>query len=741
MEGPMQHKEGVFIVIEGSDGSGKSTQFQLLTERLETAGYDVATFKFPQYNEPSSYFVKQYLAGAYGAADEVGPYTASLFYALDRFAAADQIRSALAEGKVVLVDRFTGSNMAHQGTKFYHADQRRGYFIWLDNLEFEMLRIPRPDINFVLHVPAGMAQKLLTKSEKKRDIHEIDAEHLKRSVEVFNDLCQLFPKDFARIDSVRNDELLSPETINNLIWEKTFPLLPTQPRSKKTPAKVSKTTPAITADNAYIEQTNTGVHITAAGRAFLEKAITNATGTVYAFNDQLQATAIATAIVHAAQSESDVRTTILRELAPTDTPDDNPHIQTSTDNTTMAIQQFVGRHIVIEHSSSLLTEKIAWGRLGAYVTPSTQFMHYDVKDEHGQYKYHTPDYFKGQLAQDYRMRMDEVFENYTTIVLDLTRYLREHTDATEETARTQAYRIARAVLPVAAKSTISVFASVEELTSIVQHLLRDPLPESQAMARQLLTAVQQAMPVASTIDEAQEIASYRADALDAVKQLAETHLPDHYAIGITEPVVLTSFWPRNELDLVPDMLYEQSNLPLTELRNITDKWSYAQKAEVLTAYIGKRENRLMRPGRALEKAHYSWDILCDYATFRDLQRHRIVDDLEWQQLTPRYGYEVPTIIEDANLADTFEDCFDISLELHSILHEAGYPLEAQYATLFGHRLRWKVTYNAREAFHIHELRTSEQAYPETKKLVQQLHEKLAEVHPMIAEAMQFVGKN
>src|SRR5687768_17104536 len=125
-------RTGIFIVIEGTDGSGKSTQFKLLVKRLENAGYDVATFKFPQYDEPSSYFIREYLNSKYGTADEVGPYTGSLFYALDRFAAAPKIREALEAGKVVLVDRYTGSNMAHQGTKFHHAEERRGYFIWLD---------------------------------------------------------------------------------------------------------------------------------------------------------------------------------------------------------------------------------------------------------------------------------------------------------------------------------------------------------------------------------------------------------------------------------------------------------------------------------------------------------------------------------------------------------------------------------------------------------------------------------
>ena len=92
------------------------------------------------------------------------------------------------------------------------------------------------------------------------------------------------------------------------------------------------------------------------------------------------------------------------------------------------------------------------------------------------------------------------------------------------------------------------------------------------------------------------------------------------------------------------MLYEHSNLSLRELNKAVSNWDYEQKEVVFKSYVGERLNRRHKPGRAIEKAHYSWDIVCDYGIFRDLQRHRMVDDLEWQQLTPRYGYDVPELV-------------------------------------------------------------------------------------------------
>ena len=118
----------------------------------------------------------------------------------------------------------------------------------------------------------------------------------------------------------------------------------------------------------------------------------------------------------------------------------------------------------------------------------------------------------------------------------------------------------------------------------------------------------------------------------------------------------------------------------------------------------------------------------------------MVDDMNWQLLTPRYGYEVPALVDEAGLTEDFEACFDLSLKLYSLLQSEGYELEAQYATLLGHRMRWKFTMNAREAFHFIELRTSPQGHPGYRKLTQQIYEAVQSVHPLMAAHMKFVNQ-
>jgi thymidylate synthase ThyX len=406
--------------------------------------------------------------------------------------------------------------------------------------------------------------------------------------------------------------------------------------------------------------------------------------------------------------------------------------------------------MVVENASNLLTKKLEWGRLAAYLEQSTRYIYFDQKDEHGKYRYYTPEHFDKPMRDAYTSVMDAIFGLYSSMVHRLTDHVRQNSDtpaserdvAWQGATRAQACDAVRAVLPVATKSTVGIFASGQALESLIMHLLSDELPEARDTGNALLKEARKTIPTflerADKPERGGALIAYRANTRDKVKALANEYLEPGYSDD-SKAITLTDVWPRNELDLVPDMLYEHSDQPLQALRTDVKAWTYDKKMDIFEAYMGERLNRRHRPGRALEKAHYSWDIMCDYGIFRDLQRHRMVDDLEWQQLTPRFGYETPELVEEAGLTEMFEKCFELSLQLYSAMQQAGYAVEAQYATLLGHRMRWKITMNARETFHFNELRTSPQGHPGYRKLVLQMHEKLAEVHPMMAEAMKFVN--
>ena len=224
---------GKFIVIEGLDGSGKSTQNNLLAKHLAKEGYKVERIDFPQYGTKSAGLVEEYLNGKYGSSEEVGPYRASVFYACDRYDASFKIRKWLKEGKIVVSDRYVASNIGHQGGKIKDKKERERFFKWLYNLEYNIFGIPKPDFTFILKTSPAFSLKLahkITDEEKKkkrmaylgkkiRDIHEKDVRHLTHALKSYLHIAEIFPKEFKVIECIKGRELLSPEVIHLKIWK------------------------------------------------------------------------------------------------------------------------------------------------------------------------------------------------------------------------------------------------------------------------------------------------------------------------------------------------------------------------------------------------------------------------------------------------------------------------------------------------------------------------------------------
>lgn len=210
---------GRFIVIDGPDGSGKKTQTDLLLKTLRTSGYEAGMMDFPQYGEVSAALVEKYLRGEYG---QLNPEAASIFYAIDRFDASFKLREFLNNGNIVLANRYVTSNAGHQGAKIFDPSDRIKFFKWLDNLEYGIYNIPKPDLNIILHVPSEVAWELIEQRSKdedrQRDIHEQDAEHLKRAEAVYLEIAELFPNT-RLIECVENGHLLTPMQIHTKVWE------------------------------------------------------------------------------------------------------------------------------------------------------------------------------------------------------------------------------------------------------------------------------------------------------------------------------------------------------------------------------------------------------------------------------------------------------------------------------------------------------------------------------------------
>lgn len=221
---------GKLIVIEGLDGSGKTTQLNLLVNKLKQKNIkNIKQIKLPDYDSDSSSLVKMYLAGEFGKSPEdVNAYAASAFYAVDRFANyKTKWKADYENGTLIIADRYTTSNAYHQATKLPESEWK-DYFKWLRDFEYNKLGIPEPDMVIYLDMPIEISQKMMTSryngDEEKKDIHEANVEYLQHCRKAAKAAAtQLGWKviDCADGDRPRSIESIGDE-IENLITKFTF---------------------------------------------------------------------------------------------------------------------------------------------------------------------------------------------------------------------------------------------------------------------------------------------------------------------------------------------------------------------------------------------------------------------------------------------------------------------------------------------------------------------------------------
>ena len=212
---------GKLIVLEGTDGSGKSTQFKLLVERLEADSTPFRHAVFPRYSEPSSALIRMYLGGEFGSnPSDVNSYAASAFYAVDRFASYKQDWGKWYEqGGLVLCDRYTTSNAVHQSSK-EAPENREAFLHWLYEFEYDRLELPKPDLILYLDVPTDFTERLMRGREEKlgthADIHEKDMQYLLTCRKAGRFAAEYY--GWTVIDCVRNGSMRSIEDIHEEIY-------------------------------------------------------------------------------------------------------------------------------------------------------------------------------------------------------------------------------------------------------------------------------------------------------------------------------------------------------------------------------------------------------------------------------------------------------------------------------------------------------------------------------------------
>lgn len=217
--------KGRLIVLEGIDGSGKATQSGLLAGRLKKEGFSVEMVSFPRYESFFGKLVGNYLRGEFGSKESISPELSALLYSLDRFEFKPEMEKLLKEGKIVVCDRYSASNFAHQAAKFSSAVERKCFLDWIVGVES---RLPEPFVTFFLDMPVPAAKKLLLsrqsskhKNAKELDVHEQDFSYLEETRKVYLGLAEKFGWVVIEcaVQSGREWSILPKEKVHSLVWK------------------------------------------------------------------------------------------------------------------------------------------------------------------------------------------------------------------------------------------------------------------------------------------------------------------------------------------------------------------------------------------------------------------------------------------------------------------------------------------------------------------------------------------
>ena len=411
-----------------------------------------------------------------------------------------------------------------------------------------------------------------------------------------------------------------------------------------------------------------------------------------------------------------------------------------------SVAQLGGVHLACEQASNLLTKILEWGRLMSYLEQSTRYIAYDSRLG-GRYRYYRdPEILSGALGTRYVGDLDRIFDTYSHCLDAATEHVRstvprgpEDSEFVYRTAtRAKALDSVRGILPAASTSNVGIYGTGQAFEALLLRMRAHVLPEAREYADLMLHELRKVIPSflrrVDIADRGVAWSGYLADTRSATAGLVEDFFGGTPVEAVAE-VELTDFDPDAEDKILAAICYPHSSLPESQLAERVRNLGVDERVALMRAYVGERKNRRHKPGRAFERSGYRFDVLSDYGAFRDMQRHRMLT-IEWQRLTPNHGYSRPDLVDEAGLTDRFDEAMHRSAALYDVLM-GSHPDQAPYAVSMAFRMRYMMQFNAREAIHMLELRSSPQGHPAYRRVALQMHRLISEKagHHAIAAAM------
>lgn len=409
-----------------------------------------------------------------------------------------------------------------------------------------------------------------------------------------------------------------------------------------------------------------------------------------------------------------------------------------------SIAQIGGVHLACEWTSNILTKILQRPRLGAYLEQSTRYIAYDRPTPTGGFRY----YRDPALGAEYAVAMDRLFECYSGLIPRVEAWVSERyqpqpgdsAGAHRRAVRAKTLDLLRGLLPAASLSHMGIFASGQTYEQLVLHLFASPLPEARAYGEMILSELRTVIPsFLARVDRPDRGGEWgrnlkvRAQhATEVAKQigLSDTQHSDAASVRLVEI-------RGSERDLLSSLLFETTHSAHDQIDAAVAQLGEDGVREHIRTIVGERKNRRHKPSRGFEAVSYRFEIVSDYAAFRDLQRHRMLT-VQWQSFSPHLGAYIPEEIAPAGVLADYERALEISATEYTRLQHEGLAAAASYPLCLAYRIRYVLDLNAREAMHLIELRSGQQGHPAYRAIAQEMHRLICEVHPAIGESMAHV---
>ncbi len=409
-----------------------------------------------------------------------------------------------------------------------------------------------------------------------------------------------------------------------------------------------------------------------------------------------------------------------------------------------SVAELAGAHVAVERTSTLAAKALEDSRIGiSPLEKSTRYVRFDRPGRDGRFLY----YRAPELAHpDYEPAADGLFETYSALVEPVTQAIRERfpieegeTDrAWKAATRAKALDMLRGLLPAGTLTNLGLFGNGRAFEYLITKLAAHELPECQALATDLHRELAPVIPafVKRALDERYGLPA--AERLRRIREAMErmaTHSPspprgEGRGGEIQAPkVTLLEHDPEAERKVVAAALFPYSDAPWNQLD--------ADPGPALEALLADRSNRRQRPARALEHAQYAFEIVANFAAYRDLHRHRMLTQ-DRQLLGTSLGFDMPPGLRELGIEERFTAAIEAAATAHGRVQRDLGPALAQYVVPLAFRVRWYFRANLREIYHLCELRTTPQGHPDYRWVAQEMFRRVSEVHPRLARYARFV---